>query len=179
MPGPSGADLLRELRAFDPGVPVVLLSAWAQNEQVEEAKRLGLLAFLSKASPTAQLVELLQHARRDAMVVLVDDDRALTENLAEVLGGHGFTVCTAASLDELERLHVKPFAALVDFWVPGSSDGAALERVRQLFPDTPMLVVTACREFEARGGEEIFRKPFDTARLVARLEALAPKAGAA
>jgi DNA-binding NtrC family response regulator len=179
MPGLSGAELLRQLREFDPGVPVVLLSAWAQDAQVDEARRMGLLAFLSKASGTPQLIELLEHARRNATVVLIDDDRALIENLTEALAAQGFTVCAAASVSELEALTVKPIAALVDIRLPGMNDGAALKRVQELFPGTPMLVLTAYKDFEGQQGQEIFLKPFDTAKLVARLEALAQKAGAA
>ena len=179
MPGISGAELLRQLREVDPGVPVVLLSAWAQDAQVDAARRLGLLAFLSKASGTARLLDLLEHARRDATVVLVDDDRAMTDNLSEALATRGFTVCSAATVAELDGLAVKPFAALVDVRVPGTADGAALRRVQELFPGTPMLVVTAFREFVEEPGQEVFRKPFDTAKLVARLEVLAQKAGAA
>lgn len=178
MPGISGAQLLEQLRLIDPGVPVVLLSAWAQDAQIDAARRLGLLAFLSKASGTPQLLSLMEHARRDACVVLVEDDRALSDNLSEALASQGFTVCSAASLKELEGLTVKPIAALVDVRLPGSPDGAALARVSEVFPGTPMLVVTGSRDFESREGLEIFRKPFDTARLVARLEALAQKAGA-
>ena len=181
MPGVSGAELMRQLRAIDPGVPVVLLSAWAQDAQVEAARHMGLLAFLSKASGTPHLIELMEHARRDASVVVIDDDRALVDNLSEALANRGFTVCAASSLEELEELEaitVKPIAALVDVRMPGSIDGAALVRVKELFPGTPTLVVTAAREYQ-REGEEIFRKPFDTAKLVARLEALAQKAGAA
>ena len=178
MPGLSGAELIRQLRAIDPGVPVVLLSAWAQDEQVEQARRMGLLAFLSKASGTPHLIELLEHARRNASVVLIDDDRALVENLSEALASRGFTVCSACSVKDLEEITVKPIAALVDVRLPGAVDGAALSRVNELFPGTPLLVVTAAREFQ-KEGLEIFRKPFDTAKLVARLEALAQKAGAA
>ena len=179
MPGISGAELLRELRQIDPGVPVVLLSAWAQDAQVDEARRLGLLAFLSKASGTPQLIELMKHARRDATVVLIDDDRALVDNLTEALASAGFTVCSATSLAELDALSVQPLAALVDICVPGATDGAALERVSELFPGTPMLVVTAQRDFEGEQGQDVFHKPFDTSKLVARLQALAQKAGAA
>jgi len=178
MPGLSGAELLRELRLIDPGVPVVLLSAWAQDAQVDEARRLGLLAFLSKASGTPQLIELMAHARRDATVVLIDDDRALVDNLTEALASAGFTVCPATSLKELDGLTVQPLAALVDIRMPGSSDGAALERIQQLFPGTPMLVVTARADFPAEE-QEVFRKPFDTSKLVERLQALARKAGTA
>lgn len=179
MPGMSGAELLRELRLIDPGVPVVLLSAWAQDAQVDEARRLGLLAFLSKASGTPQLIELMTHARRDATVVLVDDDRALVENLTEALSSAGFTVCSATTVQELDALAVQPLAALVDIRVPGATDGAALARIKELFPGTPMLVVTARRDFEGEPDQDVFHKPFDTAKLLARLQALAGKAGAA
>jgi DNA-binding NtrC family response regulator len=177
MPGISGAELLRQVRKVDPGVPVVLLSAWAQDTQVDEARRMGLLAFLSKASGTPRLLELLEHARRDATVVLVEDDRALSDNLTEALNGQGFTVCSASSVAEIEHLAVKPFVALVDIRMKGSSDGAAVKRVQELFPGTPVLVVTAVSEF-ADDSVEILRKPFETAHLVARLQALASKTGA-
>jgi len=177
MPGLSGAEFLKQLRSIDPGVPVVLLSAWAQDAQIDEARRLGLLAFLSKVSGTTQLIDLMEHARRDAIVVLIDDDRALLDNLSEALSSRGFTVCSAATVQELEGLIIKPMAALVDIRLPGAIDGAALTRINELFPGTPMLVVTAYRDFEAKRGQEIFHKPFDTARLVARLEALARSAG--
>ena len=131
------------------------------------------------ASGTAQLIELMEHARRDATVVLVDDDRALVENLTVALSARGFSVCSAATIEELESLTVKPLVVLVDIRMPGASDGACLARVKQLFPGTPTLVVTAYGDFEMEQGQEIFQKPFDTARLVARLEALAHKAGTA
>src|SRR5437868_4205067 len=58
MPGVSGAEFLKRLRSIDPGVPVVLLTAWAQDAQIDEARRLGLLAFLSKPTGTRQLISL-------------------------------------------------------------------------------------------------------------------------
>jgi CheY-like chemotaxis protein len=176
MPGISGAELLRQVRGLDPGVPVVLLSAWAPDQQVSEARRLGLLAFLSKASGTPRLLDLLEHARRDAMVLLVEDDHALVDNLTEALNSEGFTVCSASSMSELDKLTVRPFVALVDLRVPGSEQGESLARVRERFPDTPVVVVTASPSFEETPGLRVFRKPFDTAQLLATLDQLALKA---
>lgn len=177
MPGISGAELLKQVREFDPGVPVVLLSAWASDTQVDEAKRLGLLAFLSKASGTPRLLELLEHARRDATVLLVEDDHSLVDNLTEALNQHGFTVCSASTLGELDALAVKPFVALVDLRMTGSADGESLRQVRARFPGTPVVVVTAMRDFQEEPGVAVFRKPIDTTRLVDALESLARKAG--
>ena len=173
MPGLSGADLLRLVRDLDPGVPVVLLSAYAQDLQIEEAKRYGLLAFLNKPTGTRRLIELLSTARRDATVLLVEDDHALAENLTELLSTHGFTVCNATTLAEVSTMHVKPLAALVDLRMPGGVDGAAIDRVRERYPHTPIMVVTALPDGLTDGSLEIFHKPFDTQALVRRLESLA------
>ncbi len=175
MPGMSGAELLRLVRDADPGVPVVLLSAYAQDAQLDEARRFGLLAFLNKPTGTGRLLELLANARRDAAVVLVEDDRVFAENLTEVLSTQGFTVCAANTLSELERIEVKPLAALVDLRIAGGADGAALERVRALFPGTPIIVVTALPGLVGDATMEVFLKPFDTEKLVARLQSLAAR----
>jgi DNA-binding NtrC family response regulator len=172
MPGLSGAELLRHMRDIDPGVPVVLLSAFAPDAQVNEARRYGLLAFLNKPSGTRRMVELLASARRDATVLLVEDDRALADNLTEALAEKGFTVCSASSMSELEKVHVKPLAALVDLRLPGACDGEALDEVLHRFPGTPVIVVTALNS-APRDGVDFLRKPFNTGELVARLEALA------
>jgi DNA-binding NtrC family response regulator len=177
MPGLSGAQLLKQVREFDPGVPVVLLSAWAPDTQVLEARRLGPLAFLSKASGTPRLLELLEHARRDATVLLVEDDHSLVENLTEVLNQHGFTVCAASTMHELDALAVTPFVALVDLRVAGAEDGESLRRVRERYPGTPVVVITALRDFQPGPEVRLLRKPFDTSTLVHTLESLAQKAG--
>jgi len=178
MPGMSGAQLLRRLRAVDHAVPVVLLSAFAQDAQVTDARRDGLLAVLSKPQQVPKLLDLLARARRGG-VVLVEDDAALCDNLAEVLTARGITVVVAGHLAEVEAIGVKPVAALVDLKVPGGDLGAALESVRRRFPQTPTVVITAFGDQAPH--HEVFHKPFDTGALVARVEelfaAMAPAPG--
>ncbi len=48
MPGLSGVDLLGELRRADPGVPVVLITAFATVELAVEAMRRGAFDYLAK-----------------------------------------------------------------------------------------------------------------------------------
>ena len=171
MPGMNGAELLNELRELDPGVPVILLSAFSHDSQLQDARRKGLLAVLSKPNQVPRLLELLAHARRDAALVLVEDDAALADNLSEALSARGLTVCTAANLREVDLLGVHPFAALVDLKVPGGTFGEGIDRVRTKFPGTPTLVITAFGG-EELGAIELFHKPFDTGALVQRIEAL-------
>lgn len=171
MPGLNGAELVHEVRAIDPGVPIILVSAYAQDAQLRAARNEGLLAVLQKPSQVPRLLELLGVARRDGAVVLVEDDAALADNLADLLASRGLTVVPAGSLPDVEQLAVKPFLALVDLRVPGGSPGAALELVRERFPETPRLVISAFPDECARA-EELIRKPFDSRQLLSRIEAL-------
>jgi DNA-binding response OmpR family regulator len=170
MPGMNGAELVHELRVIDPGLPVILLSAFSHDVQLRDARRCGLLAVLSKPQHMPRLIGLLGSARRGGTLVLVEDDPALADNLTEALSARGLTVATASSLGEVDGLGVKPFVALVDLRVPGGPFGESLERVRSRFPGTPTVVITA-----SDGRPEctaLFHKPFDTGELVAQVEAL-------
>jgi len=179
MPGLSGAELVHLARQGDPGLPVVLLSAYAQDAQLVDARRDGLLAVMSKPGKVPQLVALLERARRGGIVLLVEDDVALAENLGEALAARGLTVCTASSVREVDAMAVQPFVALVDLRLPDGATGESLERVRERFPDTPTVVITGLADATVPAGSELFKKPFDTVALVDRLEQLFARTGPA
>lgn len=171
MPGLTGAELVHEVRAVDPGVPIILVSAYSGGEQLQAAKYEGLLAVLSKPSEVPRLLELLAVARRDGAVALVEDDPSLVENLEDLLAARGMTVCAASTVPDVENLAVRPFVALVDLRVPGGKACEALDRVRARFPETPRLIISAFAD-ELRPAEECFKKPFDSRQLLSRIESL-------
>jgi CheY-like chemotaxis protein len=173
MPGMSGAEVLHELRRIDPGVPAVLLSAYSLNEQLRMARCDGLLAVLSKPQQIPRLLTILSAARRDGAVLLVEDDVALADNLSEALCERGLTAVTATGLKELADISARPFAALVDLRLPDARFGEALQAVESPWPALPAIVMTAFgQEAQAVGARECVHKPFDTAAVMARLEAL-------
>jgi len=174
MPVMGGARLVHEVRRVDPGLPAVVATAYTGEDDLVAAREEGLLAVLPKPVPIARLVALLDCARRDGLVALVEDDPALADNLSEVLRDAGFSTVTAHSVAETERLPgVRPFAALVDLRVPVGQDGAALRALSLRFPDLPTLVMTAFPEMlQGPAGSAVFAKPFETARLLAAVERL-------
>lgn len=179
MPVMGGAELVHRVRRIDPGVPAVVVTAYTNDDDLEAARHEGLLAVLPKPTPIPQLLELLSVARRDGLVALVEDDRALSDNISEALRSHGFATVCAASVLETERLgDVHPFAALVDLRVPGGPDGRAMERLAEKFPGLPMLVTTGHDVEPPRPHEALYRKPFNTADIVAALELLHARAHA-
>jgi DNA-binding NtrC family response regulator len=173
MPLMGGAELVHEIRRLDPGVAALVITAHAGDDALEAARREGLLAVMPKPVPVNRLLELLGVARRDGLVVIVEDDQRLSDNLGEALRGRGFAAVTAASVLETERLGpVQPFCALVDLRVPGGPDGEAMRRLAAKFPALPMIIMTAVHDAPPAPGTEFFHKPFDTGTLLSAIERL-------
>src|SRR5580658_10097208 len=83
MPGMTGVDLLRAIRANDLDVPVILMTGKPTIETAIEALNLGALKYLPKPSPNAVLLESVERAsrlhriariKRDALKLLGQDD---------------------------------------------------------------------------------------------------------
>ena len=62
LPGMSGVELMRLPLVRDAGIPVIVISGHATEDQARECLRLGALEFLSKPVPLDVLLTVLQHA---------------------------------------------------------------------------------------------------------------------
>ena len=70
LPGASGVDVLNVVRAYDPDVPLVLMTGCPTVDTAIEACNLGVLEYLVKPTPREQLVNVLGRAtkvRRSAL----------------------------------------------------------------------------------------------------------------
>ena len=62
LPGASGVDVLNVVRAYDPDVPLVLMTGCPTVDTAIEACSLGVLEYLVKPTPREQLVRVLGRA---------------------------------------------------------------------------------------------------------------------
>jgi DNA-binding response OmpR family regulator len=112
----------------------------------------------------------------EARLLLVDDDPAHLEALAERLTGDGFEVTRAASgAEALERLdEAWPDLVILDLMMP-EMDGQALAGRIKHRADIPILVLSAVATADnkadliAQFAEDYVTKPYDYVELVARI----------
>jgi len=60
MPGMDGIQVLRAIRERHPKLPVIILSGWVSQSQLEEARRLGVTEVISKPAPLENLTRALR-----------------------------------------------------------------------------------------------------------------------
>jgi DNA-binding response OmpR family regulator len=120
-------------------------------------------------------------------VLLVDDEPAITENLAPFLRRAGFEVEVAADGDAaLARVRARePDLVVLDVLMPGRDGRAVLRQVRQERRAVPIILLTRVGESGERamaleeGADDYLNKPFDPHELVARMRAVLRRAGSA
>jgi DNA-binding NtrC family response regulator len=102
-----------------------------------------------------------------ADVLVVDDDDVIRETLLELLEGN--YQCQEASTAEeaLRKLQAQSFdVVLTDISMPGLSGSELLQRARELYPDTPVIIMSGLSDQEQahslinRGAFDYLLKPF-------------------
>ena len=118
-------------------------------------------------------------------ILLVDDEAAITDNLAPFLKRAGFSVVVASTGEEaLTRLPaVGPDLVVLDVLLPGMDGREVLRRVRQERRQVPIILLTQVGESGERtmaleeGADDYLNKPFDPYELVARIRAVLRRGG--
>ncbi|MEA4908549.1 MAG: response regulator transcription factor [Anaerolineaceae bacterium] len=116
-------------------------------------------------------------------VLLVDDEPAITANLAAFLERAGFTVLTAPDGREaLEKVAGLPDLIILDVLMPNMDGREMLRSLRQANNWTPVILLTQVGEATERalaleeGADDYLNKPFDPHELVARMHAVLRRA---
>lgn len=109
--------------------------------------------------------------------VTLDDDKNVNLILERHLGVRGISFESASELYK-QRLPGEPLAVFVDIHLKHAEPGLdSIPRLRRLWPDAPVLVVTAdpssksVQQAFAAGAHDFIRKPLDPTEVHARLNA--------
>jgi two-component system, NtrC family, response regulator HydG len=99
MPGLSGVQMFERIKKIAPELPVILMTAYAVEEQLDQAIQGGVYTVLSKPFSVEQAVRALQRASTRPVVLVVDADGAGL--LVRILRAAGLRTESATDHDDV------------------------------------------------------------------------------
>ncbi|MHB1557690.1 MAG: response regulator [Isosphaeraceae bacterium] len=183
MPGMDGLTLYREIRKRHAGTVALLVTAYASPATTEEALAAGAWKVVAKPVEFSSLLQFVEQAIDQPLVLVVDDDKDLCANLWDLFRDQGYRVSLAHDVREAadqirDSCHR---VVLIDMRIPGATGNDVFRMVREADPLARTILVTGYRaemdplidQMVAEGADAVCYKPFDVPQLLSRLEKLA------
>jgi two-component system response regulator HydG len=127
MPGMNGVEFHHHLHQTHPGLPVVLMTAFAADEIVNQGLEEGVVGVLDKPLDINQLLGFFASLVRNQIIAIVDDDPEFCKTLGDILMQRGFKVTQT----------IDPHTAVGGLEV--------LKQIKAIYPNLPVLMVTGYR----------------------------------
>ena len=152
LPGKDGWQILKELKALTETmhIPIHLMSAG--DAAANRVRREGAISFLKKPIDTGALDKLftdimLQSGAKFKQILLVEDHKAQSQALKEMMEGQGITVDQAFDGESAFRmLHENEYQCVIlDLNLPDISGLDLLDKIKEVdeFAELPVIVNTA------------------------------------
>lgn len=149
MLGMSGLEVLKEIKAIDKGIKVIMVTVNDEAGTKDEAKRLGADYFVTKPFSTDELEKLVSdelESLRNPNILIVDDEEDILDGLSNFLS-HKFSCRVETSLnggDALLKLKEASFDLVItDIKMPGLSGIDIMKQAQKFSPQTKFLAISA------------------------------------
>ncbi len=148
MPGINGVEAMKQMHEIVPELPVVLVSAYATDDLMAEARSSGSYAVLSKPLNFPMILSFLSLLRKEESILVVDDDPNFCKTLKDILTLRGFRVETESEPKKVMG-HLEDdyqLAVVLDLKLGALNGTEVLKEVRTKYPSKPVVLVTGHRQ---------------------------------
>lgn len=186
MPNMDGYTMLRELKKNNISVPCIILTAREKLKDLFEMESVS--RFVAKPIEMNDLKTIIEsvleeekekvmntsqenRAMPSKKILVIEDEKALAENIKSYLDMKGYEVKTAndgiAGLNLCETF--SPDLVLSDVMMPEMDGFSMLKQLQKIRSDIPVIILTGKNKlkdlFEVEGIQAFLTKPFDMAEL--------------
>ena len=176
MPRMNGVEAFRKIKELNPGVKVILMTAYYEEEQIKEALNEGAYGAVHKPVSIARLMELIGEATVNPQVLIVDDDDDFRCTMSRALELKGFRVKSAGSGPEAIQLAREKDCkiAFVDVKMPHMDGLETCLKLKEVNPSMFTVMMTGYRyevddvmqKAPADIAATCLYKPFDLSQVV-------------
>jgi len=144
MPGINGVQTFKEIKKISPHTDVIMMTAYAMEEEIEEAVREGAFAVLYKPFDFQRIISHIGKALKDVVILIVDDRLEEVEVLKDLFKHKGYKVGMAKDgLEAIKKVRKDGFnIAVVDIKMPLINGVEILHKIKEIEPKLPVIMVT-------------------------------------
>jgi len=147
MPQMDGVTFHQSICKEQPGLPVILMTAYAADDLIQQGLDAGIVGVLDKPINIVQLLGFFSTLAKNRIITIVDDDPEFSMTLGVILRKRGFTVDQiSAPHPDMKKIASKAQVVLLDLKLNRNNGSDVLNRIRDQFTGLPVLLVTAYRE---------------------------------
>jgi len=147
MPGMDGVEFHRQLRQSQPGLPVILMTAYAADEIIRQGLEEGVVGVLDKPLDLTLLLGFFASLARNRVIAIVDDDPTFCRTLGDILLQRGFIVAQITDPHaDVDSMASQSQVILLDMKMNGTNGLEVLKGIRARYPALPVLLVTGYRQ---------------------------------
>ncbi len=100
MPGMNGVETFRRVKELSPLSSVVMITAYAEDDLVDQAREEGSLQILSKPLDINKIIGFLKKQELLKTIFIVDDDYEFCSSLEDAISLHGYDVTVVHGAQE-------------------------------------------------------------------------------
>jgi two-component system response regulator HydG len=147
MPVMNGVELHKQLRLAQPGLPVVLMTAYAADDLIRQGLDEGVVGVFDKPLDINQILSFFTSLVRQRTVVIVDNDPIFCRTLDDILSRRGFMVTqiTDPHID-VEQMTANAQIILLDMKLNHITGLDVLADIRKRYPKLPVVMVTGYQQ---------------------------------
>jgi CheY-like chemotaxis protein len=147
MPGMDGLELFHQLHQAQPGLPVVLMTAYTSQDIIRRGLEEGVIGLFEKPLDINYVLGFFSSLAKYRMIAIVDDDPDFCNTLGSILQSRGFSVAPICDPHmDVEKIASNAQVILLDLKLNKISGLDILKEVKQRYPTLPVLLVTAYRQ---------------------------------
>ncbi len=179
MPLMDGVETYKRIKKVRPQAVVVMMTAYAVENLVQEALQEGAYDIIYKPLDIEKVLALIERAKetkQGALILVVDDDPGIRTTLKNTLSKRGFKVCTADTGEEaIVKSRKKDYDIIfIDMKLPTINGLETYLAIKKINPEAVVIMMTAYRHEMAELVEEALNnhaytclyKPLDMEELV-------------
>jgi two-component system response regulator HydG len=147
MPDVNGVAMYKSIKVVQPDLPVVLMTAYSDDNLVQEGLAEGVIAVLTKPLDIDLTLNFLTHLREKRSIVVVDDNPHFCQTLEIALQAQGFTVLSITDPQGVvEKMNTDELVVLLDLKLNGTNGLMVFKEIRTQYPHLPVILITGYQE---------------------------------